>query len=374
MRKPTRLLAALTATGLTGATLVVLSAGAAAASDNRYSLFAQGDSQYYQVDGADIPVSRYNTAGSLTAEAQTDSTGTTTSFAGAPYYGKTAETAPGIINAVPNGFGYPHPLLPFAQMPGFVTATYPTTQKADDAQFYYKVHADAAEDGASASGSNGAPDGIPAPNQQQVATAAVKTLADGKTITTAYGSASGFIQGPLEVGNSVAKAAISDAGDKPKIESSVFGQFSIGGQAFGYNKNGFTYLGQSQDKKAALESANSALKAAGMELDVAPETTSTDPASGITTYTLGGLKVVSTFTTPNGQDTFGYILGRVQVASVNAPTNFRVASSVSKTAATLGGVAPAAHRTHLTTATPRSVAPADATFSAPATLVPRRRG
>jgi hypothetical protein len=342
MNKPTRLLATLTATAVGGSTLVVASAGFAAADDNRYSLFAQGDSQYYQLDGEDIPASPKNAAGSLTAQAQTDSTGQTTAFAGAPYYGKTAQTLPGTVNGVPNQFGYGQLQLPFSQFPGYVTASYPSQPKADESKYYYKVHAEAAEDGAKASGSNGAPDAIPAPNQQQVATAEVKKLADNSTLTLAEGSAAGFLEGPLEVGYSDAKARIHDLGDAPKIESAVFGRFSVSGQNFGYNKSGFTYLGQSQDKKAALDSANTALQAAGIQLDIAPETTRTDPVSGITTYVLGGLKVTSTFTSPTGAKyTVGYILGRVEVASVNAPVGATVAATVNRSAATLGGISAA---------------------------------
>ncbi|HEX3828374.1 MAG TPA: hypothetical protein VHV82_13995 [Sporichthyaceae bacterium] len=342
MKKPTRLLATLTAGALGGTTLLVASTGLAAADDNRYSLFAQGDSQYYQLDGQDIPASPKNAAGSLTAQAQTDSTGQTTSFAGAPYYGKTAQTLPGTVNGVPNQFGYGQLQLPFSQFPGYVTASHPSQPKAEESEFYYKVHAEADENGAKAAGSNGAPDAIPAPNQQQVATAEVKKLANNSTLTTAEGSAAGFLEGPLEVGYSDARARISDLGDAPEIDGAVFGRFSVSGQNFGYNKSGFTYLGQSQDKKAALDAANAALKAAGIELDIAPETTRADPVSGITTYVLGGLKVTSTFTSPTGAKyTVGYILGRVEVASVNVPVGAAVAATVSKSAATLGGISAA---------------------------------
>jgi hypothetical protein len=336
-----KLPATLTALGLVTATAVAvgLPGGSASASDNRFSLTAQGDSQYYQLDGEDIPGSPKNSAGSLTANAHLDSTGKSESFAAAPYYGSTATTLPGLVNGAAQQFGYMEPVFPFAQFPGYVTASYPSEPENSETQGYYKVLAQADENTAAASGSNGAPDGIPAPNRQQAATAAVENSPTG-TIAVAEGSAAGFVQGPLEVGYSHAKAAITDAGGAPKIESSVFGRFSISGQAFGFDKNGFTYLGQSQDKKAALDGANSALKAAGIEIEVAPETTETDPVSGVTTYTLGGLKITNNYTTPTGtKGTIGYILGRVQVASVNAPIGATVASFTSDSAATFGAVA-----------------------------------
>ena len=202
MTRP-RLLAAVAAVaGTAAASLLVFGflAAGAATSDNRYSLFAQGDSQYYQVDRAGNPC-------------VTDERGRGADCAGADRQHRPdqrvrrrallrqdRETAPGTVNAVPNQFGDPNPVVPFAQFPGYVTASMPSLPKADDSNYYYKVHAEAADDGAKASGSNGAPDSIPAPNRQQVATAEVKQLADGSTLTTAEGSAAGFIEGPLEVG------------------------------------------------------------------------------------------------------------------------------------------------------------------------------
>ncbi|HEX3614710.1 MAG TPA: hypothetical protein VHU88_23685 [Sporichthyaceae bacterium] len=334
----TRLLAALTTAGVAGASVLVLTAGTARADDNRFALTAQGDSQYYQVDGEDIPGSPKNTAGSLTAQSHLDSTGQSASFAGAPYYGNSAETLPGLINGAPSQFGYNNPILPFSHFPGFVTATYPSAPEASDANYYYKVHAEAGEHGAQAAGSNGAPESIPAPNQQQSATAETKKLDDKSTVATAEGAAAGFVEGPLEVGYSEAKATITDAGGAPKVVSAVFGRFSIGGQAFGYDKAGFTYLGQSADKKAAIDGANAALSAAGLQLDIAPETTTTDPVSGVTRYVLGGMKITQNFTSPSGAKyTIGYILGRAEVASVNtATTATAVALSSTGSAATLG--------------------------------------
>lgn len=336
-----KLPATITALGLVGATAfaIGLPGATASASDNRYSLTAQGDSQYYQVDGEDIPGSPKNSAGSLTAQAHVDSTGKSESFAAAPYYGSTVTTLPGLVNGAAQQFGYTEPVFPFAQLPGYVAASHPATPSSEEANGYYKVRAEADDSSAAASGSNGAPDSIPAPNQQQVATASV-AKSDTQTVAGAEGAASGFVQGPLEVGYSQAKAVITDAGGAPKIDSSVFGRFSVGGQAFGFDKSGFTYLGQSQDKKAALDGANAALKAAGIELEIAPETTETDAVTGVTTYTLGGLKVTNNYTTPTGtKGTFGYVLGRVQVSSVNAPIGVTLAPSSSEHGARLGAVA-----------------------------------
>jgi hypothetical protein len=66
----------------------------------------------------------------------------------------------------------------------------------------------------------------------------------------------------------------------------------------------------------------------------------------MTRYVLGGLKVTSTFTSPTtSKYTIGYILGRVEVSSVNAPNSAAVAGGVSRSAATMGGLSKSAKQT-----------------------------
>jgi len=377
MRARRRWAAGITIAGMAGTSVLLGTTGTAAAADNRYALTAQGDSMFFQLDGEDIPASPTNEAGSLTAEAENNSTGNSTAFAGAPYWGKTAQTLPGTINGVPNQFGAPQLQLPMSQFPGYVTSSYPSVPKAEDARGHWRVQAESDETHSTAAGSNGAPEAVPAPNQQQFAKAEARKLADGSTLTAAEGSAAGFVQGPLELGNSVAKAQITDHGGAPKLESSVFGRFSIAGQDFGFDKSGFTYLGQSTDKKAALDAANAALKAANIRIDLAPETTQTDAVSGALTYILGGLKVTTTQTSPSGAVyTIGYILGRVKVSSVDvAPTAAIASSNVTKSVTTLGGVSgspnsgtPAAARSSDGTGTPATA------VSVPATSAVRGAG
>jgi hypothetical protein len=343
MRAP-RWAVALTVAGAAGTgAFVVGTPGHALAGDNRYSLSAQGDSMFFQLDGDDIPASPKNEAGSLTARSDLDSAGNSTAFAGAPYYGKTAQTLPGTINGVPNQFGAGQLQIPFSQFPGYVTSSYPSQTKAADQQGYYQVAAESEQTSSTASGSNGAPSSVPAPNQQQLANAVSKETADGSTVAQAEGNAAGFVYQTFELGNSDARASIVDKGGKPQITSSVFGRFSVNGQQFGFDKSGFRYLGQSASQKDAVQQANDTLKAAGMQIDVAPESTETDPVSGATTYTIGGLKLTTTQKSPSGNEyTVGYILGRARVSSVNVPLGTAVAgASDTSKGATLGGVAPA---------------------------------
>ena len=108
-----------------------------------------------------------------------------------------------------------------------------------------------------------------------------------------------LVSGPLEVGNSTAIASITQSvGKAPKIDAKTFGRFSVNGQEFGFDQNGFRYAGQGQDSKAAIKQANDALKNAGIQIDLAPVLTNKDE-TGKTTYTIGGLLITTTQTSPS---------------------------------------------------------------------------
>jgi hypothetical protein len=338
----------------------------ARADDGRFALSAQGDAQYYEVNSDSIPASPNNSASSLVAHADlTNSAGT--AFASDPYYGSTVQNLPGTANGVPGGFGFPGVGFPFTRLPGYVQARCPTEPSAQDNQGYGQVNAKCSDSSAEAHGTQGAPGSIPAPNQQETADAITK-VANGVATADASGTASGFVSGPLEVGNSTAHAVITEAlGAAPKIESTTFGRFSVGGQQFGFDKNGFTYLGQSMSQQEALDNANKALTAAGLQIEVAPVQTGTDAATGQTTYTIGGLKVTQVVPAASPL-TVRFILGRASVSGVNRSFGALAvpnAGSASGTR-TLGSVAAAQH-TAPAAVTPVSVGPPRAdTAAAPA--------
>jgi len=318
---------------------VVLPVGTARADvPSRFAVTAQGDAMYYEVDSPNIPASPNNTASSLIASATLSNTDQT-SFASTPYYGSTVQNLPGTANGVPPGFGLPPSVsFPFTRLPGYVQSRCPTTPDVADDQGYGRVAAKCSDKTAEAHGTQGAPSTIPAPNQQETADAVTRIADNGTAIAEASGSASGFVSGPLEVGNSFAKAIISaPANGAPKIDSSTFGRFSISGQQFGFDKNGFTYLGQETSQKDALASANTALAAAGIQLDIAPVETTKDPATGQTRYTIGGLRVTQAQKGAGESPlTAVFILGRATVSGVNVDFGSALASG---TASSLGKAA-----------------------------------
>ncbi len=309
---------ALTAFGTVGASAVLVGLpGSASADENRYNLEARGDAWYFEVNGDEIPASPKNDAGSLTAAAETTNSGGSKGFAGMPYFGNTAQTLPGTINGVPNQFGAGQLQLPFAVMPGFVQTASSGTPNAESDFGYGRVKSASTETASTSSAYYGAPASVPAPNQQQSANAS--TEAKGNNVSAvASGSSSGFVSGPLEVGNSTAIASITQTvGEAAKIESKTFGQFSVNGQEFGFDQNGFKYAGQGQDSKEAISQANSALKNAGIQIDLAPVITGKDE-TGKTTYTIGGLMITTTQTSPSGSGgvfQITYILGRAKVGA-----------------------------------------------------------
>jgi hypothetical protein len=298
-----------------GAVAMVALPHVARADDGRFQLSAQGDAQYYEVNSDSIPASPNNSASSLVAHSElSNSSGT--AFASDPYYGSTVQNLPGTANGVPGGFGMAGVGFPFTRLPGYVEARCPTQPSAKDDQGYGHVSASCSDVSSEAHGTQGAPQSIPAPNQQETADAVTK-VTNGVATADASGTASGFVSGPLEVGNSTAHAVITEAlGGAPKIDSTTFGRFSVGGQQFGFDKSGITYLGQSMSQQQALDNANKALTAAGLQLEVAPVETSKDVATGQTTYTIGGLKVTQIIPAATPV-TVRWILGRASVSGVN---------------------------------------------------------
>ncbi|MBA3745356.1 hypothetical protein [Sporichthya sp.] len=333
MRTP-RWALALTALGtLGGSALIVGLPGSASAEDTRYNLEARGDAFYFEVNGDEIPASPKNDAGSLTATAETTNSGGSKGFAGVPYFGNTVQTLPGTVNGVPNQFGAGQLQIPFAVLPGYVQTASSGTPEAEAEFGYGRVKSSSSETAATSSAAYGAPAQIPAPNQQQTANAS--TESKGNSVSAvASGSSAGFVSGPLEVGNSTAIASITQSvGQEAKIEAKTFGRFSVSGQEFGFDQNGFKYAGQGMSSKDAISQANNTLKAAGIQIDLAPVITDKDE-TGKTTYTIGGLLITTTQTSPTGSGgvfQITYILGRAKVGAAIATLGF--ASSDGSTSA-----------------------------------------
>lgn len=320
-------LAAAGATVAAGMTVFAPTAVAAvpAPPPSRWNASAQGDSQYYQLSGKGIPLSPENSAGSLTSHTFADDTGATTAFTGAPYFGNAAQHAPGTVNGAANSDGFGQFQFPFTRLPQYIELSGPGQHEQEDGG-YYRLAATTETNSAEANADRGAPMGIPAPNRQETSHASVERMADGTVVSTAGGSAAGFVMGDLQVGESVVDAVVTDrTGDKtPQIEGHSSGWFSIGGQKFGFDADkGFFYAGQEMSQEQALGQANEALKAIGVKMDILQGKSTDDEISGITDYLIGGLRITSTQNVPGaGEVTFIYVLGRAEITTVNQALSF----------------------------------------------------
>lgn len=300
-----------TATAGTVAFVVGLPAGSGAAAPGRIELSARGDAMYFEVNSGSIPASPTNNASSLYMEAQLSGAGGGTATASSPFFGSTVQNLPGTANGVPPQFGSDL-AFPFTRLPGYITCR---DKGEENGQFAFgRVNAKCGPASMEAQGSQGAPPEIPAPNQQETADAATKIAEDGTSVAEATGTVKGFVNGPLEVGSAIATARIrhSNTGHEPEITSSTSGTFSVNGQQFGFTEKGITFAGQG-NPEGALKQADEALKAAGLQIEVAPVSKSFDEVSGRTSYTIGGLKISSI----QKDAQVVYILCRASITSVN---------------------------------------------------------
>jgi hypothetical protein len=311
--RPRRWALALTilATVGTGAFVLGSPTGSGAVALGRIEVSARGDAMYFEVNSGSIPASPSNNASSLFMETQLSSTGGGTATASTPFFGSTVQNLPGTANGVPPQFGFKDVAFPFTRLPGYITCR---DNGEENGQFGFgRVNAKCGPGSSEAHGAQGAPPEIPAPNQQETADAVTTITDDGTSVAEASGTVTGFVTGPLEIGNAIAKATIrSGAGRQPEITSSTSGTFSVNDQKFGFTENGITFAGQGNPQDA-FKQADEALKAAGLQIEVAPVTKSFDEVSGRTSYTIGGLKITS----KQQASELVYILCRASITSVN---------------------------------------------------------
>lgn len=295
--------------------VAVLGAGPAEATTNRFALVAHGDAMYFEANSDNIPGSTQNTAGSLTARAETNSAGNSTAFAGAPYFGATATTAPG------TAAGLLGQSLPITTVPGYVSSRFPGEPEERFDGGGLRVAAESSEFSSKSSGEHGGPPASMAPNQQQAADAFVEAKPDGTVVSTANSSVAGIVFGPITALSAKASATITENGNrKPTVTSTASGRFDINGQTVVFNEEGFAIAGQDVPTNDGLAQINTILANANLKLAAVPATTEVDPVSGATIYTLSGLRVTSTQTPPQAEEMVNtYEFARVQVSSISVP-------------------------------------------------------
>jgi hypothetical protein len=232
--------------------------------ENRYSLVAEGDGFFAYVYNGLLPAVPYVDAGAYSSEAENNSQGNSTAFAGLPYAGKTGTTLPGTVNGLSGG-NFP----PLPPVPGYVSTNFPNVKDSDQSQGPYSIAAHSAEQKSSATAGAGISPNSGAGNQQIFSKANVMANADGSVIASASAGAEAVSVGPVTILNISSSMTITaDGKSAPKVKSATnLGTIQILGFKIGVDESGFTVLGDNLPLPTStiLKQVNALLGAQGFQ-------------------------------------------------------------------------------------------------------------
>ena len=217
--------------------VVVLSGGARATADGgAFTATAAADGTRMTVTIRNAPLTDSPVdGGGPSAQAQLDSTGTSTAFASAPYPGDTAVNLPGTAA----GFGVPGvPSYPF-----FLQSSYPLNPQGSVNQGPYHLTAKSdpqrsQSDALVGADSNGA-------SAAMHSTASTAVADDGSVTATAKAISQALTVGNLRLGSvtSTASVHLKTDGTLERTTSLDITGVSVGGVSVGFGPNGFTVAG-----------------------------------------------------------------------------------------------------------------------------------
>jgi hypothetical protein len=288
--------------------------------DNRYSLVAEGDGMFAYIYNGLLPAVPYVDASAYTAEAENNSQGNSTAFAGLPYPGKTGTTLPGTVNGLSGG-NFP-PLPPF---PGYVSSSYPSSEESEQVQGPYLIRATSTATAAAARAGGGVSPNAGSTEQQVFSTANVIANPDGTAEAKATAGVDGVSVGPIDLLNVSSTMSITgDGKSKPKVVTSTnLGTIKVLGFTLGVDQDGFNVLGSNSPlpTKTILQQINSSLSASGFQIDVIPGGLKTNPANGETTATSAALRITETYDAPvAGPSQLIFTFARATATFVNVET------------------------------------------------------
>jgi hypothetical protein len=265
--------------------------------ENRYSLVAEGDGFFAYVYNGLLPAVPYVDAGAYSSEAENNSQGNSTAFAGLPYAGKTGTTLPGTVNGLSGG-NFP----PLPPVPGYVSTNFPNVKDSDQSQGPYSIAAHSAEQKSSATAGAGISPNSGAGNQQIFSKANVMANADGSVIASASAGAEAVSVGPVTILNISSSMTITaDGKSAPKVKSATnLGTIQILGFKIGVDESGFTVLGDNLPLPTStiLKQVNALLGAQGFQIDVIPGEVSTSKTTGQTTATSSEFRITQSSDVP----------------------------------------------------------------------------
>ncbi len=303
-----------------------------AGNPNTYTLSAEANALDVLVTDPSAPLSgdlAYE-AGPWGASATIDSLGESMSDAGAPYSPSVA-SLPGTVNGIGDG-----DVPPLPPIPGYVSASYPSTPTNNQTQGGYQITSSASTNSAKGTVSLGVqPSG--SANSTFFASAETTANGDGSVSADASAGMDALDFGQLfDLGNvSSTMSMTQQSNQEPTVTSQTnLGTITLLGQASGLNAVGVSALGEGTPidiNSAVLGAVNSLLSGAGITFTYVPETftytdgsssTGSSPETGKTLQSIdsGALRVTETQNLPSqGLTTVSLTLGRVYVSTTDTP-------------------------------------------------------
>ena len=325
--------AALTAVAALLALVIGSSAAGAdggAGNTNNYTLSASANSLDILVNEPGAPLIQTYELSPYGSSAMLDSLGESSSDAGAPY-SPLINSLPGLVDGLGSGGQLP----PLPPLPGYVSATYPSTPSVSQKQAVYDVDATADQYSASGQVKLGVT-AAAAPTSTLSASSSAVANPDGSVEVSASAGADLLnLGGVLDIGNVTSTATMTEqAGKTPTITGETnLGTVSVLGGVTGLLSSGLSVLGLKVPvplTTTLIPVLNTVLKPLGVTLTYLPVTyTYTDgttstgtPTAGKTIMALdsGALKVDAVQNVPSqGNVSVDLTLGRVQLSATDTP-------------------------------------------------------
>jgi hypothetical protein len=245
---------------------------AAAGPPSSYSIVAAANAGSVEVDAANFPLLAPQAAylSVSTAQAELDSFGGSTAFAGAPFAGQTIEGVGGLVSGLGSGGVLP-PLPP--TLPGYVTTSNPAKQSDSATQGPYTLDAHSDTNTSTSTAGIAAVAGQPK-LLSAAATASATLNTDDSLIATADSTTQPLaIGGLVQLGTISATATMTvDPDGKLRKSSSLdLGTITVAGIKVGLGEDGLQVVGGVLPGPS-MAAINGLLRPAGLSIEFLPET------------------------------------------------------------------------------------------------------
>jgi hypothetical protein len=319
-----------TTTTTTSSTTSSLSAGAT--NTNTYTLSAQANALDVLVTDPSLPLSGDLAVevGPFGASALVNSLGESMSDAGAPY-APSITSLPGVVAGIGGSLVPPLPPLP-----GYVSASYPSSSTSSQTQAGYDITATASANSAKGVVSLGVqPSG--SPDSTFFANAQTTANDDGSVSVSAAAGIDALDFGQLfDIGNiSSTLSMTQQSGQQPAVTSTTnLGQITLLGTATGLGSSGLSILGIDTPvdlDTQVLSTLNSLLGSDGVKFTYLPETftysdgtsstgSKPDPTKTLESVDSGALQISESRNLPSqGLTTVTITLGHITLSTSDAP-------------------------------------------------------